>query len=48
MTRFFETFRENPKKITYGERETIKALNMNAVDVLLISESMEDEKILEL
>lgn len=48
MTRFFEAFRENPKKITYGERETMKALEMNAVDVLLISESMEDEKITEL
>jgi len=48
MTRFFETFRENPKKITYGERETMKALEMNAVDVLLISEVVSDEKIMEL
>jgi peptide chain release factor subunit 1 len=45
MTRFFKEFRDNPKKITYGEKETLKALKMNAVDTLLISETLEEDKI---
>jgi peptide subunit release factor 1 (eRF1) len=45
MTRFFKEFRDNAKKVTYGEKETLKALKMNAVDTLLISETMEEDKI---
>ncbi len=48
MNRFFQELRDNPKKITYGERETLKALEMNAVEQLLISEAIPEEKITEL
>lgn len=45
---FFNEFRENPKKVTYGEAQTLKALEMNAVSVLLLSESMSEDRIFEL
>src|SRR3989338_4969075 len=45
---FFNEFRENPKKVTYGETQTLRALDMNAVGVLLLSESMPEDKIFEL
>ncbi|HLC82042.1 MAG TPA: peptide chain release factor aRF-1 [Candidatus Nanoarchaeia archaeon] len=48
MNRFFEQFRDNAKKITYGEAETRRALEMNAVNILLISEAIPEEKIIEL
>ena len=48
MNRFFMEFRDNPKKITYGEKETLRALEMNAVDLLLLSESLPEERILDL
>jgi peptide chain release factor subunit 1 len=48
MAAFFKEFRDNPKKATYGEKETLNALEMNAVATLLLSESMEEEKIFEL
>ncbi len=48
MNRFFLTFRDNPKKITYGEKETLRALEMAAVDLLLISENVPEDKIFEL
>jgi len=48
MNRFFNVFRDNPNKITYGEKETLKALEMNAVDLLLISENIPEDKIFEL
>lgn len=48
MTRFFTEFRDNPQKITYGEKETLKALDMNAVDFLYLSESLDEDKIIEL
>ena len=48
MNRFFQEFRINPKKITYGEKETVKALEMNAVDTLLLSEQISEDKIFEL
>ena len=48
MLSFFTEFRENPKKVTYGEKETNKALEMNAVGVLLISEDIPEDKIFEL
>lgn len=45
MARFFEQMRDNPKKVTYGEKETLRALEMNAVDLLLVSESLSEDKI---
>ncbi len=48
MERFFKQMLDNPKKVTYGEKETIKALEMNAVDTLLLSENLEENRIFEL
>ncbi len=48
MNNFFVVFRDNPKKIAYGEKEVRKALEMNAVGELLLSESIDEEKIFEL
>jgi len=48
MERFFKQFMENPKKIVYGEKETMKALEMNAVGELLLSENLPEDKIFEL
>ncbi len=42
---FFKRMLDNPKKITYGEKETLTALEMNAVDTLLLSESLPEDKI---
>ena len=48
MQQFFKQMLDNPKKVTYGEKETLKALDMNVVDILLVSETLEEEKIFEL
>lgn len=48
MDRFFKQMRENMRKVTYGEAATRKALEMNAADLLLLSESLEEDKIIEL
>ena len=48
MNHFFEVFRDHPKKISYGEKETLKALEMNAVDILLVSESLDEDIIIDL
>ena len=48
MQNFFKHMLENYKKVTYGEKETLKALEMNAVDTLFLSESMSEDKIFEL
>jgi len=48
MSQFFMEFRENPKKVTYGEKETVHALEMNAVDILLLSENLPEETIFNL
>ena len=45
MAEFFTVFRDHPKKIAYGENEVIKALEMNAVDILLLSECLPEDKI---
>ena len=45
VQQFFSKMLENPKKVTYGERETLHALEMNAVDILLLSESLPEERI---
>lgn len=39
---------ENPKKVTYGEKETLKALEMNAIDILLLSENLPEDQIFSL
>jgi peptide subunit release factor 1 (eRF1)/intein/homing endonuclease len=48
MQQFLGTLRDTPKKATYGEKETLKALEMAAVDILLISESIPENKIFDL
>lgn len=48
MERFFKQLLDNPGKVTYGEKETLRALDMNAVDLLLVSESIPEERIFEL
>ncbi len=45
MERFFKQLLDFPEKVTYGEKETMKALEMNAVDLLLLSESLPEDKI---
>ncbi|MEK6950269.1 MAG: peptide chain release factor aRF-1 [Nanoarchaeota archaeon] len=48
MEQFFKAMLVNPKKVTYGEKETLKALALKAVDVLLLSESLEEDRIFQL
>jgi len=48
MNLFFKQMLDNPKKVSYGINETLKALEINAVDTLLLSESMPEDQILEL
>ena len=48
MNQFLGTLRDSPKKASYGEKETLKALEMNAVDTLLISEIIPEDRIFEL
>lgn len=48
VQQFFNEFRENPKKVTYGETQTLKALEMNAVNILLLSENLSEDRIFEL
>ncbi len=45
MNRFFELLATKPGIIQYGENEVRKVLEMGAVDVLLLSEDLTDEKI---
>lgn len=45
MNKFFMLLATEPKKVVYGEVEVNKALEMGAVDKLLVSESLEDEKV---
>lgn len=48
MSRFFTVLRDSPQKATYGEKETLRALEMKAVDILLLSEGIPEDKIFEL
>jgi peptide chain release factor subunit 1 len=48
VQRFFKAFRDTPQKTTYGEKETLRALDMNAVDLLLLSETLPEDYILEM
>jgi peptide chain release factor subunit 1 len=45
MQSFFELMNKDISKITYGEEQTMKALDMKAVDILLISEAVPEEKL---
>jgi peptide subunit release factor 1 (eRF1) len=44
MARFFKLLSTESKKVTYGKDQTDKALEMGAVDTLLVSEEIDDEK----
>ena len=48
MQFFFQKMMENPRKVTYGEKETLRALEMNAVDILYLSENLPEDLILSL
>ncbi|MBI2661140.1 peptide chain release factor 1 [Candidatus Woesearchaeota archaeon] len=45
VTRFLETLAKNQTKVSYGENEVMKVLKMGAVDILLLSEKLDDSKI---
>ncbi len=45
MGRFFDLLAKNPAKVSYGEQEVMKNLKMGSVEVLLLSETVEDKKI---
>lgn len=48
MERFFKQLLDHPEKVTYGEKETLRALEMNAVDWLLLSENLPEDQIFKL
>jgi peptide chain release factor subunit 1 len=48
MQKFFKQMLNNIKKVAYGDKAVRKALEMNAVEVLLVSEAMEEDDIFEL
>lgn len=48
MNRFFKQMHDDMSKITYGEKETLRALEMNAVDLLLLSDSLQEDHVFEL
>lgn len=45
MTRFLEMLAKEPQKTAYGENEVMEKIKIGAVDVLLLSEDLEDEKL---
>ncbi len=45
MGRFFELLAKKPSMVSYGENEVMQNLKNGAVDVLILSDSLEDEKI---
>ncbi|MBW3020173.1 peptide chain release factor aRF-1 [Candidatus Woesearchaeota archaeon] len=45
MRNFFEILAKTPDKITYGEADVMEKLKMGAVETLLLSEVLDDEKI---
>lgn len=45
LQRFMKDLVKNPREVVYGWEETVRALEMGAVDVLLVSEKMDEEKI---
>jgi len=42
LDRFFAMLGKERNKVVYGEKDTIKALEMSAVEVILVSENMDD------
>ncbi|MBN2367575.1 helix-turn-helix domain-containing protein [Candidatus Woesearchaeota archaeon] len=48
MQKFFGKLSINPKEVAYGEQQVRKALGLGAVDVLLLSEEVDDKIIEEL
>jgi peptide chain release factor subunit 1 len=48
MQKFFELLSKKPKMVSYGEKEVIHNLNIGVVDVLLLSEEYDENKVLEL
>jgi len=45
VSRFLETLAIKPEMVTYGEANTLKALEMGAVATLLLSEALDEQKI---
>ena len=45
MQEFFSKLSTNPKEVTYGESQVKKVLGSGAVEVLLLSEDLDDKKI---
>ncbi len=45
MQRFFKILLNEPGKAAYGEKEVAAALEMNAVDLLLVSDGLDEEKV---
>ncbi len=48
VQKFLKLLLNDPSKAAYGEKEIIRALGMNAVGVLLISETVPEDRLLEL
>ena len=45
MEKFFNTLAKDPNKVSYGEAEVLKNVQIGAVETLLLSEELEDEQI---
>ncbi len=45
MEKFFETLAKTPDKAAYGKKQVEYAISLNAVDTLLLSESLPDEEV---
>lgn len=45
VQKFLETLAKTPQKVSYGENEVMKNIQTGAVDIVLLSEELEDEKI---
>ena len=43
MNQFFRLLSTEPEKVSYGKADVLNKLNMGAVDIVLISESVDDE-----
>ncbi len=46
MQKFLKTMLNDPSKAIYGEKEVLKALEMNAIGLLLVSDFYDEDKIL--
>ena len=42
MRTFFETLATQPKRVSYGSADVLRLVNLGAVDILLISENVDD------